>query len=200
MASLQKPTGVHLVGSVPLSSTEEVFRTVSAELPGRLLTIPDGETGDRYYFVRWQKFAFPEAILRSHLREDRSATIGGKHLTTADVQPTKYDEFAIQSEGVLSSNTKFQVSIPTPPNVINSRIDPLYQVQVEPFYEERLLQALDGIQKHIPYNDLAIQVDCALEMAYMEYDRGRLNHPALSHISHQSRKASWNVFLALPQK
>jgi hypothetical protein len=38
---------VHLVGSVPLSDCEQVFRQVSRELAPYLSRIPDGETGDR---------------------------------------------------------------------------------------------------------------------------------------------------------
>ncbi len=41
------PTGVLLVGSMPLSSVEEVFTEACAALPGRLHCIPDGEKGSR---------------------------------------------------------------------------------------------------------------------------------------------------------
>lgn len=44
----------HLVGSVPLSSAEEVFRAVSGELGARVRRIPDGETGDRSGWVGFQ--------------------------------------------------------------------------------------------------------------------------------------------------
>jgi hypothetical protein len=48
------PKGVHLVGSVPLSSAEEVFRTASSILGERLRRIPDGETGIRRSWISWQ--------------------------------------------------------------------------------------------------------------------------------------------------
>src|SRR5437588_10178687 len=48
------PRGVHLVGSVPLGSAEEVFRTASSILGGRLRRIPDGETGVRTNWIAWQ--------------------------------------------------------------------------------------------------------------------------------------------------
>ena len=50
----QQPRGVHLVGSVPLGSAEEVFRTTSAILEGRLRRLPDGETGVRTNWIGWQ--------------------------------------------------------------------------------------------------------------------------------------------------
>src|SRR4029453_6052845 len=46
--------GVLLVGSVPLRSTEEVFKVMAAELGDRLRQIPDGETGPRSDWIVWQ--------------------------------------------------------------------------------------------------------------------------------------------------
>src|SRR5215813_14884154 len=48
------PEGVHLVGSVPLSSSEEVFRTAAEGLGDRLRRVPDGETGPRSDWIVWQ--------------------------------------------------------------------------------------------------------------------------------------------------
>ena len=45
---------VHLVGSVPLSSAEEVFRAVTGALGSRISRLPDGETGDRTGWVGFQ--------------------------------------------------------------------------------------------------------------------------------------------------
>src|SRR5579864_1267581 len=54
MAEQGRPRGVHLLGSVPLENAEEVFRTVSSILGGRLRRIPDGETGVRINWIGWQ--------------------------------------------------------------------------------------------------------------------------------------------------
>src|SRR5687768_14157550 len=48
------PLSAHLVGSVPLGSAEDVFRTLSAELGDRLRRLPDGETGPRADWIVWQ--------------------------------------------------------------------------------------------------------------------------------------------------
>ncbi|KAE8307807.1 hypothetical protein BDV41DRAFT_568781 [Aspergillus transmontanensis] len=45
------PIGVHLVGSIPLSDTEQVFRQIPAALPSRLYSIPDGEPGVRQNYI-----------------------------------------------------------------------------------------------------------------------------------------------------
>src|SRR5260221_12814497 len=52
--TLSQPHGVHLVGSIPLASSEEVFRTGSSILGERLRRIPDGETGVRAGWIGWQ--------------------------------------------------------------------------------------------------------------------------------------------------
>ena len=52
---------VHLIGSVPLASTEEVFRTLAGALGDRLSRMPDGETGERRRWIWWQR-----AMLERH--------------------------------------------------------------------------------------------------------------------------------------
>src|SRR5262252_5891166 len=56
MTTVARPLGygVHLVGSVPLASSEAVFRTLAAEIGDRLRRIPDGETGPRSDWIVWQ--------------------------------------------------------------------------------------------------------------------------------------------------
>ena len=46
--------GALMVGSIPLRSTEDVFRTVAGALGDRLRRIPDGETGPRSDWIVWQ--------------------------------------------------------------------------------------------------------------------------------------------------
>src|SRR5436305_15182376 len=53
-ANVEQPRGVLLVGSVPLPSAADVFRTTSAILGERLRRIPDGETGVRTNWIGWQ--------------------------------------------------------------------------------------------------------------------------------------------------
>ena len=49
---------VHLVGSVGLRDAETVFSTVSAMLGSCCPRIPAGETGERGYWMRWQRNTF----------------------------------------------------------------------------------------------------------------------------------------------
>ena len=48
-ASVSPPCGVLLVGSVPLTNAEQVFRAAGAILGHHLRRIPDGETGERLW-------------------------------------------------------------------------------------------------------------------------------------------------------
>src|SRR5215813_13773262 len=48
------PVGVHLVGSVPLASAEEVLSRTGTALGDRLRRLPDGETGPRSDWILWQ--------------------------------------------------------------------------------------------------------------------------------------------------
>ena len=50
----QQPRGVHLVGSVPLEDSRAVFEMASTILGQHLHRLPDGETGIRANWVRWQ--------------------------------------------------------------------------------------------------------------------------------------------------
>ena len=55
-ASVSPPCGVLLVGSVPLTNAEQVFRAAGAILGHHLRRIPDGETGER---TIWAAFQLP---------------------------------------------------------------------------------------------------------------------------------------------
>src|SRR5580765_1308292 len=46
--------GACLVGSVPLPTTEAVLRTTAAAIGTRVRRLPDGETGDRSYWIVFQ--------------------------------------------------------------------------------------------------------------------------------------------------
>ena len=52
---------LHLIGSIPLESSEQVFRTLAQELGPWLRRFPDGETGERSRWVYFQG-----QMLRAH--------------------------------------------------------------------------------------------------------------------------------------
>lgn len=178
------PTGVHLVGSIPLSSTEEVFCTVAKTLPGRLHSIPDGETGQRHYFLAWQRARltelYPELV--------RSPTVNGPELSEEELSSTmarldaaggwqtRYDTYALESYKTFASlrdmgkipvSTKFQVCLPTPITLLLVIRQELRST-LEPVIQQALLSDLKTIAASIPPEDLAIQFDCPREFAIIE--------------------------------
>jgi len=54
MTDINQPIAVHLVGSVPLENSTEVFKLACSLMGQHLNRIPDGETGKRSNWVRWQ--------------------------------------------------------------------------------------------------------------------------------------------------
>ena len=176
------PSSVHLVGSIPLTSAEEVFKKVSSTLPQRLHAIPDGETGSRYNYIGWQMARFPRETIRIHLGGLEYSGSSPPAYTLQDVAPTEYDDVAISSyadfvrlraQGTIPGDVRFQVSLPTPFNSIQGHTRPEFHEQLEPLYEQRFRESLTRIVKEIPNEDLAIQWDLTFDVMALEYQRGR---------------------------
>lgn len=183
MGDIKPPAGVLLVGSIPLSSTKEVLTKTTAALPGRLQSVPDGETGSRDNYIGWQRDCFPI--------ETRRKIIGGTDLPDGhsgvfnleDVKPTRYEEAALESyatfvesrkQGVIPQGMRFQVSLPSPFNSVQGHLRDEFQGQLEPFYEKRMLDSLASIIENIPAEDLALQWDVCFEVLALEVEKGRV--------------------------
>jgi hypothetical protein len=185
MATAGQPCGVLLVGSVPLKSAEEVFRTASSILGKWLRRLPDGETGERLGWIGWQLSilqSLPQfeteppspntypPLPRVKLRSQAAAGgIAFGRLGYADAAKASYADFSqLKQAGVIPAGCRFQVSLPTPLAPINVFVALEDQAVVEPLYEARLLAELDEITAAIPHQELAIQWDVAVEMAIWE--------------------------------
>jgi ubiquinone/menaquinone biosynthesis C-methylase UbiE len=179
------PRGVHLVGSVPLASPDEVFRTVAAGLGDRLRRVPDGETGPRSDWIVWQYpvlSAQPQfevgppgpghyrALPRLRLRPDeRAESIRLENLGYAEAAIASYRVFArLKRDGVVPSGCRLQVCLPTPLAPISAFIAAEDQAALEPIYEARMLRELEEIVQAIPHEQLAIQWDTNVELGMLE--------------------------------
>jgi hypothetical protein len=184
MTEKEQPRGVHLVGSVPLSSNEEVFRNVSTTIGNYVHRIPDGETGIRSNWIGWQlEFLMKNPAFDFVPPSDDYASLPGVKLK-ADFDPANlkfddigyakaalasYAEFArLKSAGQVAAQTRFQVSLPTPLATVNFFVNPEAKAIVEPAYEARMLEELKQICDAVPHNELAIQWDVAVEFAILE--------------------------------
>ena len=185
---------IHLVGSVPLGSSAEVFTTVCDAFGDHLRRIPDGETGERGGWI-----SFQHAMLEKHpavmlnpagrtvpirdlkggvsrqnnlfvLREDVSAeTRNFLPLGYTKAAVDSYADFAKkQAAGDIPANLRFQVSIPTPFATGLLYFHPDAQAEYIGLMKEALLTEMRQICDAIPHDKLAIQWDCCQEVLLAE--------------------------------
>jgi ubiquinone/menaquinone biosynthesis C-methylase UbiE len=179
------PEGVHLVGSVPLASSEEVFRTAAEGLGDRLRRIPDGETGPRSDWIVWQYpvlSAQPQfevgppgpghyrALPRLRLRAgERAESVRFENLGYAQAAIASYRVFArLKRDGVVAPACRLQVCLPTPLAPISAFVAAEDQAALEPIYEARMLAEVAEILEAIPHEQLAIQWDTNVELGMLE--------------------------------
>ena len=176
----------HLVGSVGLEDTRTVFEMVTDILGPCCTRLPDGETGARHYWIRWQRKVFAEhphmelaqgqgyregsTLELFRIREGvapESLEFGAVGYAQAALE--SYALFArMKANGAIAAGTRFQVSIPTPIAVVTGFVAPECQAAVEVAYEPALLAELDTIIDGIPNDELAVQWDCCFEI--LAYD------------------------------
>jgi hypothetical protein len=181
----EQPRGVHLNGSVPLTNSEEVFRTASSILGGRLRRIPDGETGDRSNWIGWQIQFFAANPSFEIIQRDRQAyaplptvklrpqvtpdEIVFNNIGYADAAIASYAVFSrLKRDGIIPANYRFQVSLPTPLAPVMAFVGSENLPKVEPAYETAMFAELDRIAAAIPHDELAIQWDVAVEFGILE--------------------------------
>lgn len=192
--SAASPRGLaHLIGSVPLATTEEVLRRISAALGPVLSRMPDGETGERRRWIYWQR-----TMLERHPAMEVDQETGALELRQWDgsllrrsallrfrpgVDPdtvdfeTGYAGAARESwalferlrgEGVVPPGLRFQVCLPTAMSSACMYVSPRAHEDYLRVYERSLLRDLDGILAAIPHRDLSIQWDICQEVLVFE--------------------------------
>jgi ubiquinone/menaquinone biosynthesis C-methylase UbiE len=177
--------GVHLVGSVPLASAEQVFTTVAEAIGDRLRRIPDGETGPRSDWIVWQLPVFtsqarleivppgPESwrpLPRVRLEDGAGpGHVRFEALGYADAAIASYRTFArLKRDGRVPAACRFQVCLPTPLAPISAFVVPEHQALLEPPYEARLLEELKLVLAEVPHDQLAVQWDTNFEFGMLE--------------------------------
>ena len=183
--SAYTPLGVHLVGSLPLRSPEEVFQTVGDGLGDRVRRIPDGETGPRSDWIVWQYpvlsskaefeigpplLGFYRPLPRLKLREgEDGSNIRFESLGYASAARNSYREFVrLKRDGHIPSGCRFQVSLPTPVAPISAFVAPEAQGAIEGLYEAAMMAEVELILERIPADQLAIQWDTNFEFGMLE--------------------------------
>lgn len=185
-----------LVGSIPCRDSEEVFRLLSAELGPLAARYPDGETGNRIHWIRWQRHVFDD---NPHMQLVESEDQPGHHAkpqlrplyalkASADPSCFNFKELgyaaeAVKSYGVFSKlkkdraippNVKFQVSLPTVVSLLTSFVVEPNRGQIEHALEAAMNAEVERMTAAIPAGELAIQWDVASEI--IGHDGGRDLH------------------------
>lgn len=184
--SIDPICGCHLVGSVPLESNEAVFRLGSETLGDYLRRMPDGETGERSHWIKWQFsiLSHTPQLETIQLPPDRYGNIASQCRLKANYSAddvafgalgysaaalASYQVFAEQkARGYIASDCRFQVALPTPLAPIQFYVAPEHRAALEPVYEAQLMQELRDITDNIPHCELAIQWDTAVEFGILE--------------------------------
>lgn len=184
---------VHLVGSVAMKDSESVFRALSGELKPWLKRIPDGETGERYHWVLFQRKMLldhpaieldPDApmlpikewtgrvIRETELVHFKPGTDISKVEFETGYAPAaiaSYQTFRkLRDQGVIAKGARFQVALPTPMSSGYMYVSPTAHEDYFQVYERSLLKALSQILAAIPAQDLAIQWDICQEVLVFE--------------------------------
>ncbi|MFF1574628.1 hypothetical protein ACFVWR_17955 [Leifsonia sp. NPDC058292] len=188
--------GAHLLGSVNLPNADAVFRTVAAHLGDRMRRLPDGEVGERFYWIQFQKSRFDtmaglsrvptEPFYIREIFDGRPFFIEDgvsaddlvfPDIGYADAALESYATFSrLRDEGAIPQGVRFQVSLPTPAAIAGSFFVAENRAAFEVAYERALFGELERILAGVPHADLAIQWDTALEFALLESANIRSAH------------------------
>jgi hypothetical protein len=178
---------VLLVGSVPLESAQEVFKTCAAGLGPRLKMFPDGEVGARKSWIQCQAiFVFDghpaiEAVKRPKSPDGLSREYDDNWvfrlkpgIETLQFDDLKYAGWAAESyriframreQGVMPDGARFQVSLPTPLGGCAAFFDqPRDRELVYQAYQSAMIREVSEICRQIPHEDLALQWDVCVEV------------------------------------
>ncbi|MFO1161178.1 MAG: hypothetical protein U1E60_20210 [Reyranellaceae bacterium] len=192
---MEKQERLHLIGSIPLDSSEQVFRRLVDELGPFLRCLPDGETGERsrwVFFQRQMLLDHPAMEIDPTLPPYKFIQWDGKLVREIEqvrfkpgldpngvVFETGYDKAALASHavfqrlrgaGAIPANMRFQVSLPTPQASGYLYVSRPARQAYFGVYERSLQAALANIVKAIPAADLAIQWDvCQEVLAFEDY-------------------------------
>ena len=177
---------VHLIGSIPLASAADVFAAVGERLGAAVHRIPDGETGERTNWIRWQIHAFKgtpalelwspavkiegikDTLARPFFRIRDGvdpATIELPSLGYAREAISSFSTFsAMQAAGRLPADALFLVCLPTAVPLAGTFIVPEHRAAVEPAIERALAREVAEISAAIPHDKLSVQWDVAIEI------------------------------------
>lgn len=187
---------VHLVGSVPLPSSEDVLRAGGEILGDHAAALPDGEVGDRsawVHFVAYHTFYRNLAFRVVHRPAPRDGFVSWYAASNEDqwvfelkdpsqpvtLGPLGYaaaarDSYALlprlREERVVPGGTRLQVTIPFPDGAVQAFVrDPDDFELVAAAYREAVRREVQELVRVIPPEDLLVQWDVCWEVLNLEH-------------------------------
>jgi hypothetical protein len=171
------------VGSVPLDDARAVFTTLADKVGAAAPRLPDGETGARINWLRWQVGSFRDnpalvLVVANRALADHNDTlvrplfdlrpgvsdaqIAFGELGYAREAILSFRVFAeLQQAGRIAPGTRFQVSVPTAIDLVTSYVAESARARVEPALEAALQREVAMMAEAIPPQRLAVQWDAA---------------------------------------
>ena len=188
---------VHLVGSVPRDTVEEVFEICSREIGNCLVSLPDGEVGDRADYNTFVAYRVLdphpdfETVAKPRMAEGKRewwhandlldntwkfrikpgiAVPRFDNLLYADAAIDSYRIFRrMRDDGAIPAGVRFQVSLPPPHSAAGMWIhEPDDYERAVPAYLEAMVREVRRMVAEIPNRDLAIQWDACGETLDIE--------------------------------
>lgn len=186
---------VMLVGSVARPednwAVEDVFRNCARAVGSHISMLPDGEIGDRYYWINYvarRTYAeHPDMVTLSHHTVDdwkpkayqdhwlftikpRVKEIHFPKIGYANEAKNSYQIFRrLRDQGAIPKGIRFMVAIPLIESATRPFIDTAEHFEmVWNGYGEAITREVKEIVDTIPHQDLAIQWDICVEVAAVE--------------------------------
>ena len=190
---------VHVVGSMPLGSVEEVMSTTAAILGPRVRRMTNGEvgrtrgwiTGHHRIFARhpaFEEYVHEEKFdprapnikrRRFRLKEGQAAPTAESFGSLGYAEDAR-EAFSVLSglklAGKVSADTRLLVAIPAPYDILNFAVAKSDFTAVLPAYEQALIAEVERVAEAVPRESLAIQWDAAHEFEYLATSSPMFNH------------------------
>jgi len=205
---------VLFVGSLGLDDAESAFRLLGERIGDKAARYPDGEPGERSYWIRWQNTVFANhpdlELIESRKIEGYKDTktrplyrlrdgVDPKafrivKLGYADAALASWADFKrLRDEGVVPAGTRFQVCLPTCGALLTSFFPADQARLIEPALEDVMHREVDAMAAAIPAQDLAIQWDVAYEIVAHDGAQPPLHYadPLAGSVERIARQVDW---------
>ncbi len=210
----QTSGSVLFVGSLGLPDSETAFRQLAQRIGTRAKRYPDGEPGERGYWIRWQNAVFAahpglELITARkiegykdtkvrplyRLRDGTAArALSFPKLGYSDAALASWATFKrLRDAGVVAPGIRFQVCLPSCAALLTSFFPADQARLVEPALEEAMHSEVRAMHAGIPAAELAIQWDVAYELIAADGGQPPLHYaaPIAGSVERIARHVGW---------